>query len=158
MKTETCVLSDGRRVKYSLKQREGRDPFYLVVFRGADGKRKERSSGEANQKRAKDSAVAIIVRDFEPRMHSQRIGWDEAVEKMAEAMRGKNLRPNTVSSYRFVIKTFRDAFPGVDGPSVVTTEMAKQYKIKRLETCKPETVKGDLNELSIVFGKWWVKE
>lgn len=62
---EICVLADGRRVKYSLKRRD-RDPFYLVVFRGPDGKRKERSTQEANQKRARDAAAAIIRDEYTP--------------------------------------------------------------------------------------------
>lgn len=154
MKTETCVLSDGRRVKYRLDLRKS-SPFYYVYFEGPDGKRREISTKEPNQKRARDSAVAVIGQEFEPKVFYQNVGWDEAVELMAEQMVANNLRPNTVTTYKYAVKTFRDLFPKVEGPGSVTTEMAKKYKLERLRTCVPETVKGDLNELNTVFGKWW---
>src|SRR4051794_15892538 len=98
-KSEVCVLSDGRRVKYSLKKRE-RDPYYLVVFRGTDGNRKERSTGEANQKRAKDSAVVVIVQEYQPKVYYRDIGWDEALGMLETAMKAANLRPNSITTYR----------------------------------------------------------
>ena len=157
MKTEICVLSDGRRVKYRLDKRKS-SPSYYVYFEGPDGKRREISTKEPNQKRARESGVALIAQEFEPKVFFRNVGWDEAIEKMAEQMAGENLRPNTISTYRYAVKTFRDAFPKVDGPATVTSEMAKAYKLQRLKTCKPETVKGDINELHTVFGKWWVEE
>lgn len=157
MNAEVCVLADGRRVKYRVDRRKS-SPCYYVYFEGPDGRRREISTKETNLKRARDSAAAVITQEFQPRVFFQAIGWDEAVEMMTEQMRGRNLRPNTISTYENALRTFRKVFPSVDGPGSVTTDMAKQYKLKRLATCKPETVRGDLNELSIVFGKWWVGE
>lgn len=153
---DVCVLADGRRVKYSLKRR-GRDPFYLVCFRGSDGGRKERSTQESNKRRAADSAVAVIRSDYEPRSALSDIAWDEAIEKMVEHMEGHNLRPQTIKSYRSTIKTLRDLFPESHGPAEITGAMAERYKMARLKKRRATTVKGDLNELSIVFGRWWVE-
>lgn len=157
MTTEVCVLDDGRRVKYRLDKRKTSASYY-VYFEGPDGKRHEISTKEPNQKRARESAVAVIIQEFQPRVYYQDIGWDEAVEMMAEHMRGRNLRPNTVETYKYAIRAFRNAFPKVNGPGAVTVDMAKRYKLERLKTCVPETVKGDLNELNTVFGKWFVAE
>jgi hypothetical protein len=156
-KTEVCVLSDDRRVKYRIDRREI-SPYYYVYFKGPDGRVREVSTKETNRKRAENATAAVIVREYQPKVHYQDVTWDEAVAMVVEQMRGRNLRPNTIETYKNAIRTFRDAFPGTTGPGVVTQEMAKQYKLKRLKGCMPETVKGDLNELKTVFGKWLVEE
>jgi integrase len=154
--TEVCVLIDGRRIKYSLKRRE-RDPYFLVCFQGPDGKRKEWSTGEGNKRRAVDSAV-IIVRDaYDPRAARENLSWDDATRLMVEHMRGENLRPNTIVTYETVLSTLRKLCPGSFGPASITQAMAESYKLARLKKCKPYTVRGDLNELSIIFGKWFVQ-
>jgi hypothetical protein len=158
MKTEVCVLSDGRRVKYSLKKRE-RDPYFLIVFTGPDGKRKERSAEEANRKRARESAVTLIVQEYEPKVYHRDIAWDDAIAMLEKVMRAANLRPNTISTYKWAIQTLRVVFPAAPGPSSITPAMAKQYKGARMESGhSPHTVKGDLMELKTAFGKWWGDE
>lgn len=153
---EVCVLADGRRVKFSLKRRE-RDPYFLVCFEGPDGKRKERSSGEGNKRRASDSAVIIIRNEYDPHAVLQNLSWDEATRLMVEHMRGENLRPNSISTYETVLNTLRKFCPNSFGPASITPALAERYKLARLKTCKPYTVRGDINELSIIFGKWFVE-
>ncbi|WP_435017984.1 site-specific integrase [Tundrisphaera sp. TA3] len=153
---EVCVLADGRRVKYSLKQRE-RDPCYLVTFRGPDGKPKERSTQERNKKRAAESAIAVIRSAYEPKATPSDISWEEAIARMVEHMQGHNLRPQTIKSYRASIKILRDVYPNLHGPAGMTPTMAERFKVTRLKSRRPNTVKGDLNELSIVYGRWWVE-
>jgi hypothetical protein len=129
------------------------------VFAGPDGNRKEKSTQEANQKRAKDSAVAIIVQEYQPKVYFQDIPWDGAVEMLEREMRAANLRPNTIITYKGAIQTLRDIFPTAHGPALITEAMAKQYKKARMEAGhSPYTVKGDLMELKTAFGKWWVAE
>src|SRR4051794_20776266 len=96
--SEVCVLDDGRRVRFSLKRRR-RDPFCLVVFRGPDGLRKERSTGERNRRRAKDSAALIIREGYAPQQPTGNPSWDEAIASMRERMEADNLRPKTIGQY-----------------------------------------------------------
>ncbi len=157
-KTEVCVLSDGRRVEFSLKKRE-RDPNLLVVFMGPDGRTKERSTFEPNQKRAKESAVALIVQEYQPKIYYQNIAWEEAIAKLVRAIKAANLRDNSIETYTSAVQTLRSVFPKATGPSVITPEMAKEYRTARMEPgYSPHTVKNDLMELKTVFGKWWGKE
>jgi integrase len=144
-------------VRFSLKRRP-RDPFHLVVFRGPDGRRKERSTGEGNLKRAKESAVAVIQGEYSPRAVTQAINWDDAIAMLGRAIRSANLRPNTLSSYEMALRTLRKVFPDAPGPGSITAEMARQYKNSRMEEVGAETIRGDLMELKTVFGKWWGEE
>jgi hypothetical protein len=153
---EVCVLADGRRIKYSLKRR-ARDPYFLACFQGPDGKRKERSTEEGNKRRASDSAAIIVRNEYDPHAIVQNLSWDDATKLMAEHMRGENLRPNSIATYETVLTTLRKACPNSFGPASITPAMAEQYKLARLKKCKPYTVRGDINELSIIFGKWFVE-
>lgn len=155
---EICVLVDGRRVSYSLKRR-GRDPFYLACFRGPDGGRKERSTHEPNEKRARDAAVSIIRDEFAPQTPLVSISWDKAVAEMIRAMKAQNLRPRTVEDYELALDNLRAAFPKTWGPSDITTAMAKQYKLRRIEAGRSAyTVAGNINKLGVIWRKWLIKQ
>jgi integrase len=151
---QVCMLADGRRVKYSLKRRD-RDPFFLVCFQGPDGKRKERSTDEGNKRRAADSASIIICNEYNPHAIVKSLSWDDATKLMVEHMQGENLRPNSIATYETVLNTLKKVCPKSFGPASITPAMAEQYKLTRIKTCKPYTVRGDLNELTIIFGKWF---
>lgn len=155
---EVCVLPDGRRVGYSLKRR-GRDPFYLAVFRGPDGRPRERSTKEPNQKRARDATIALIIDEYTPRTTIRSVTWDEADAVMVQHMKGQNLRPRTIDDYRMVIRKLRAAFPEARGPADITESMAKQYKIARIgEGLSAHTVGGNLNKFSVIWRKWLIEE
>ena len=152
---ETCILSDGRRVKFSLKKRR-RDPYYLVYFRDPEGRPKERSTSEANKRRATDSAIVIISEEFRPRPIKPSPTWDEAINVMLRYMKADNLRPGTIEQYQYVVNGLRKAFPQTHGPASITSALAQKYKVLRLEAkLAPRTVEGNLGNLSIVYGHWW---
>lgn len=155
--TNICTLDDGRRIKFSVLRRN-RDPFYLVRFRGPDGKPKERSTSEPGQRRAIDSACRIIRDAYDPDIGVEAIDWQEAEEILIEHMRAKNLRQATITDYVSTIHTLRDAFPQRSGPNQISALLAERYKMRRLrDGYSPWTVKGNLNTLRIVYGKWWIK-
>jgi site-specific recombinase XerD len=157
MSTQVCILSDGRRIKFSIKRRK-RDPFYLVKFRGPDGRPRERSTKEAGQRRAVESAIRIIQEEYEPEVVTAQITWEEAIEKLKEGLEGKNLRWATVHDYCCTVHTLRDMFRKAVGPGEITPEMAERYKIKRLKQGhSASTVESNLRTLSIVYRKWWIK-
>lgn len=155
MNGQVCILDNGRRVKFSLKKRR-RDPFYLVAFRGPDGKRIERSTKEENKKRASDGAVVIIREEFASKPVLNPTNWDKATDIMIEHMRARNLRPGTISDYKINVNNLKKQFPRLDGPHGVTPQMAEQYKMQRLKDGKSiQTVKSDLIALRVLYGKWW---
>lgn len=158
MNGEVCVLDDGRRVRFSLKKRE-RDPCFLVSFKGPCGGRKERSTKETNKKRAADAAINLIREAFTPRVLTKKPTWDEAISVMTRRMEADNLRPKTIQQYLLVVSSLRRAFPEVLGPAGITPEMASRYKAMRREAgVGVRTIKGNLDNLGIVYNKWWIKE
>ena len=159
MNSEVCVLDDGQRVRFSLKKRE-RDPYYLVSFKGPDGGRKELSTKEANKKRATDAAIVLIREVYAPRTFTkQEPTWDEAVAAMKSHMEADNLRPKTIQQYVLVVGSLRKAFPESQGPAGITPAMASRYKaIRRTAGVGVRTIRGNLDNLGIVYNKWWIKE
>ncbi len=156
---DVCVLADGRRIKFSLKRRAGRDPYYLAVFRGLDGSRKERSTQERNEKRAKDAAAVMIRDEYAPREERiQSISWEEAIAEMVRYMNGQKLRPRTVEDYELALKNLRAVFPETKGPAEIDEKLAKQYKLKRVEKgLSAYTVAGNINKLGVIWKKWLIK-
>ncbi len=74
-------------------------------------------------------------------------------------MRAHNLRPRTIDEYVRAITTLRRLFPDLEGPSAVTADTAKEFKIKRMgEGLAPRTVQGNLDNLSIVWSRWFIAE
>ena len=152
---QVCVLGDGSRIRFALKRR-ARDPFYLVHFRGPDGKPREKSTKEVNKRRATDSAIVIIRDDYAPTVPHLNPSWDEAVEMMVSFMKADNLRPGSIKQYEYVVNTLRKLFPEACGPADITPAMAQRFKVLRLtKGKKPRTVAGNLGNLSIVYGHWW---
>lgn len=157
MSQQTFTLSDGRRVRYTIKQRTG-DPFYFVVFRRSDGCRLERSTKENSQRRAHDAACQIIKDEFTPKVRSKNVTWDEAVESLAVMMKAQNLRPATVKDYRHMIKTVRGVLAGTKGPADVTIGLAKEFKVQRLKTVTVDTVHWNIHKLCVLWNKWFIEQ
>jgi site-specific recombinase XerD len=152
------TLPDGRRVRFSIHSRAG-EPFYFVGFRGLDGRRLERSTKEVSQKRALDSAEAIIKEDHTPGPLIETVTWDEAETAMLAAMRAQNLRERSIDDYRMILRVFRDAFPTYRGPGNIKPGIAELFKTKRMQAGKsPRTVAGNLNKLSVIWGKWFIQK
>ena len=164
MNSEVCVLDDGQRVRFSLKKRE-RDPYYLVSFKGPDGGRKELSTKEANKRRATDAAVLLIRLSFTPRTEPPgNPSWDDAIGMMVPQMKADGLRPTTIDQYLLVIGTLRRTFPAAHGPAEITPGMASRFKALRREcgrrgrALSVRTVQGNLDNLNIIYNKWWIGE
>ena len=90
MKRQSVQLADGRTVQFSLKQRAG-EPFYFVCFRGKDGRRLEKSTKQASQKRASDSAIAIIKEEYTTKPVLVSLTWDEAEAALARMERDNQI-------------------------------------------------------------------
>ncbi len=146
-----CELHDGIRVRYSLKKR-GRDPFYLVCFRGLDRKRKERSTRESNKKRAHDAALAIIKQTYS--QPSNRQSWTDARELVREKMEGHNLRPGSIAAYLSAMNLLHESFPETHGPSDITPVMIDRFKAVRAKVVSPRTIRGNLQHLQAVYAVW----
>jgi hypothetical protein len=147
----SCELSDGIRIRYSLKRR-GRDPFFLVCFRGLDRKRKERSTRELNQKRAHDAALAIIKRTYS--QPSKRPSWEDSRKLVKERMVGHNLRAGSIAAYLSAMNLLHGVFPETHGPCDVTPEMIDRFKAVRAKAVSPRTIRGNLQHLQAVYAVW----
>ena len=159
MASEICELHDGRRVRFSLNQRDGR-PAYFVYFRLPDGRRTETSTKETNRRRAQDAAIAIIRDAYAPPPapppEPDSTEWDDALKLAIRHMRANNLRATTIQQYELAVKTLRKVVPDSKGPTDITPALAEHFKLVRLEKGrKPRTVENDINNLSIVYGHWF---
>ena len=156
--SEVCILDDGRRVRFSLKKRD-RDPFYLASFQGPGRSRRELSTREPNKRRATDAAIILIREAFVPKVLTKKPTWDEAISVMTRQMKADNLRATTIQQYLLVVGSLRKAFPEALGPAGITPEMASRYKaIRREAGVGVRTIRGNLENLGIVYNKWWIKE
>jgi integrase len=149
-------LADGRRILFALKHRD-RDPFWYCNFKGPKGNRLERSTKATNQRKAQESAIAIIRNIYSPKSAPEEPPtWDRAIEAMARHMVADNLRPDTIDQYKVAVRNLRKMFPETKGPHEIMPAMAEEFKIRRVEQGKSErTVAGNLTNLSIVYGRWW---
>jgi hypothetical protein len=146
-----CELSDGTRVRYSLKKRD-RDPCFLVCFRGRDRKRKERSTKEQNQKRAHLSALAIIKRTYS--QGDDRLSWADARKLVRDKTTGHNLRSGSTAAYLSALSLLHKVFPETHGPMDISPDMAEKFKTVRGKLVAPRTVKGNLQHLQTVYAVW----
>ena len=149
------MLGDGSRVRFTLKRR-GRDPYYLVYFRGPDGSPKEKSTKEVNKRRATDSAIVMIKGTYAPKVPRANPSWKEATEMMVAFMKADNLRPGSIRQYEYVANNLKKLFPETHGPAEITPAMAQQFKVLRLkDEISPRSVAGNIGNLNIVYGHWW---
>jgi site-specific recombinase XerD len=156
MSNQICILPDGRRVRFSVKKRD-RDPFYLVAFRGSQGRRLERSTKEENQRRAIDAASVIIKDEYSPRRLNTKISWEDALKLLEQHMRAGNLRQASIDHYKVNVGNLMRAFPKAKGPGEITADMAEQFKGLRLKTNAVDTVRGNMVSMKVIYRKWWIK-
>jgi integrase len=157
MKRQSVQLADGRTIQFSLKQRAG-EPCYFVCFRGKDGRRLERSTKQASQKRASDSAIAIIKEEYTAAPVLASLTWEEAEAALVRAMRANNNRQTSIDDYLLMIKNVREMFSSTRGPTDITPSLAKLFKTRRMEAgLSAYTVAGNLTKLSSIWGKWWTQ-
>lgn len=155
---ETCILPDGRRVKFLLQKRD-RDPFWLVRFVGPTGTRIERSTKCTSQKAARDAATKTIEETFSPKPKAKHAAWSEVTGLLASAMKAQNLRQRSIDDYLLILDVLRATYPSSQGPHDITEDDARQFKQKRTAQGKsPVTVAGNLNKLSVIWSKWLIEE
>lgn len=160
---ETCILSDGRRIKYTLIHRPGTDVLY-VRFRDAAGKRWDKTTRETNRKAAADAAVQVIVETYQPPKPEPKpeatatTTWEEAETAITKAMTAANLRPSTIHDYKRCLSNLRQHFPDSKGPADITDAQAHQYKHERAVKVKAETLRNDLVAIKAAYSKWLITE
>jgi site-specific recombinase XerD len=183
----TCILADGRRVKYALKARSG-EPHYFVVFRGPANERLERSTKETNKKRAEDAAVEVIRKVYDPQALFSSVSWDEAQAALARKMAENNNRQSTIDDYLDTITQLRATLPTSRGPADIPPQLAKDFKaryqsqgyVRRKQAAPkiwqgrgrkpkprpeptlhhrtPYTVSGRLRKLRVIWSRWFISE
>src|SRR5579884_4085172 len=105
MSSYVAALQDGRRIPFSLKRRD-RDTFWRVQFKNPDPmgpKYLEKSTKEASEKRAVDSAIAIIRDTYFPKkkdeLPKEKLTWEYVKSRLKVACLADNLRERTVEFY-----------------------------------------------------------
>lgn len=151
-----CVLTDGRRIRYSLQERGG---YYNACFRGPDDKRKFLSTKERTLKRAEDAACIVIRQEYEPKSSTQQVAWDEALALAEKAMKEQNLRERSIRAYLDQIKRVRRVFPSSKGPAEITPAKAKHFRAALVEKkLAPYTISTCLRDLTSIWNKWFIGE
>ncbi len=154
----TLELSDGRLVKYRVEIRPG-EPFYFAYFRGANGKRREKSTGEGSRKRAVEAAVQIIKDEYNPERQQKSPTWEDSIAILARKMKAKNSRQTSINDYLLMISNLRKVYPTTTGPADISLGLAKNYIMVRSEAeLSPYTIRGTITKLSAIWGKWLIKE
>jgi integrase len=167
------VLGAGERVRYSFVQR-GSD-VYRVRFRGPMEKLVEITTGCARKVDAISEAHRLIMQEFNQTGQAvEKVGWEEARERLREAMVADGKRGRTVKEYLKSLKIVAAMFPLVKSPSGISARMAEAFKTKyasgvtvrkkklkegekpRGHKRRPETLDSQLRMLKAAF-TWFVK-
>src|SRR5690349_12839847 len=98
-RTITITTPDGRRVKCGLKKRP-RDRYWVAVFVGPDGRRVERSTGEAKLADAPEAAAALVRQEYAPSAPAPPAAtWAEVSALLERHWRAGGLRNDTIRRY-----------------------------------------------------------
>ena len=110
------ILRNGQPVRYSLFEKEDR-PGYYVRFKGKDGRYMKPSTGRSRKVDAIEEARRIILEHYESVVQKlEWVTWDEAKQKLTEAMMTDNKRPKTIKGYIETLNKLIEMFPQTRGP------------------------------------------
>jgi integrase len=124
------VLKTGQRVRYSFVVRAGSD-VYFVRFRSMDGRRVERATKATTMVDAIDEAHRLILEEYQQvAPGSERVPWEVAKEKLAEAMKTDSKRPKTIKGYLETLDKLIAMFPLAKGPADISAGSAGDFKAK----------------------------
>ena len=157
-RTGTCVLPDGRRMKYGLQRRD-RDPFWIARFVSLDGRRMERSTAETSLKRATDAACVIIREEYLSIPSPRNVTWADTIDILTIQWRANNLRPDSIKRYKSALNVVREMYPQTRGPLDITPALAVGYKHRRAEAgIEAITIAEGINCLRFIWRKWLIGE
>jgi integrase len=124
------ILRNGQRVRFALFEKP-ESPAYYVRFKGKDGRYMKPSTGQPRKVDAIDAAHRIILDHYEevaPKL--ERVTWQEAKEKLTEAMLADNKRPKTIKGYIETLNRLIEMFPLMRGPGDISEYIAGEFKVK----------------------------
>jgi integrase len=153
------VIVSGRAVPFRLKRRP-RDPFFFAAWRDG-GREVERSTRSNDRRQACQIARELINSYFEiagSELESEsHVTWEQAIESLEASCISGNLRPRTIQSYVDAFRCLMRNFSSSVGPGVLTRNDARRFVAARLKEVSPDTVRGDIRELSVAFRKHLVR-
>jgi integrase len=124
------TLRSGERIRYTLLKRSDADAYY-TRYRGPDGRRVLKSTGQLTMVQAIDAAHRLILEDFgQVAPRSDTVNWEVAKGRLAEAMAADGKRPKTIKGYLETLDKLIALFPLAKGPTDVTDRMAGDFKTK----------------------------
>jgi integrase len=146
-----------RAVKYSTRRRSP-SPYVYLCFPGPDGRRLEQTSKVCTERAAHEVAASVIQEAYSEIEQPPPKSWDEAWRMLEDMARGHKVAASTLALYKITIASLRKTFPDLAGPAQVTDRLARQYKALRAASVKPSTLAVNLQQLRVIFGKWWLRE
>lgn len=124
------TLRTGERIRYAFLQRDEADAYY-VRFRGKDGRRLKKSTGQMKMAQAIDAAHRVILEEYEQiAPSSETVTWEVAKEKLRASMEADGKRPNTIKGYLETLDKLIAMFSLAKGPADITDQMARDFKVK----------------------------
>jgi integrase len=146
------TLKTGEQVRFSLFQRDG-SPIWLVRFKNAERKWREKSTGKERKPDALDSVTVIIADEYgELSPTSEVVTWKVAEEKLTAALTEDNKRPKTIKGYLETLAQLKKLFPLVKGPAEIDEK--KAHKFKAEHKGKPKSLDTRIRSLKAIFERF----
>jgi site-specific recombinase XerD len=124
------VLSTGERVRFAFLARDDADAYY-IRFRGPDGKRIKKSTGQMKKADAIDAAHRLILEEYgQIAPTSETVTWEVVKGKLTHAMEADGKRPKTIKGYLETLDKLVALFPLAKGPADITAAIAGDFKTK----------------------------
>jgi integrase len=149
------------------KHAKGAHHHYSLRWRDpASGRQESEGTGTADLKEAKELRAVkyaelngFIEPEPEPEPEPIKPTWQDCRDALERAMLADNLRPSYVADAVLMLDSLKATFPNFVSPADITADDANEYKRRRGEQgLSAWTIKGDLNTLKAIFGKWLGQE
>jgi hypothetical protein len=157
-------LCHGRLVGFSVKI-FGNSPTYTACFLAPDGRRLKRDTNQTRIGQAIEAARRIIEAEYAPAPERpDKVGWDEAVERLTRRLSTSGNRSTTLGYYLKCLRLVRAMYREIDGPADVSPGIAAAWrdtmmttKSRRKKLPSAHYVAGLLGGLSAIWQKWFME-
>ncbi len=156
----TVTLPDGRKIPYSVWEKEGKGNGFWVSFKGPF-KRHQKTLNTTSQAIAYSKAENLIADEYQgaplPGKDTPLVSWEEAISKLERAMLSAGKSKHTLYGYEYHIRALLRFYPDSVSPLDITPAKAQHYRDSWTAKA-PAAVQTYLNILSAIWGEWFKKE
>ena len=155
----------GQVVGFSVKL-FGNQPTYFACFRSPDGRRLKRDTNQTRVGQAVEASRLLIEKEFAPAVAtSDRVSWDDAVERLQARMVTSGNRASTADYYLKILRPVRSMYAATHGPADISPGMAAAWRDRMMTTIgrrkklpSAHYVAGLLVGLGALWQKWFLDE